>query len=270
MARKIEKKICTCCGKELQLKEFYKSASTMYDGKLPICKNCLADRFNQLLANYEGKINQAGKHICYNLDLFYDEGLYLECASKDNFVGEYMRLLATKNRRDKTSLNNLIVEGEIKEISLDDGIVTEELVDFWGEGYTASEYRKLEKKYKMYSDHYPNKKLQEQEMIKQLCELDLMKESCRRSGDKNGYDKICTQIRKAMDDLRILPKQTGDDDEDFNVGHIAELIEYYEPIPMTTKEFDDVNHIEEYIERFMKKPFRRVFGLENRGDGSED
>ena len=64
-----------------------------------------------------------------------------------------------------------------------------------------------------------------------------------------GYDKICTQIRKAMDDLRILPKQTGDDDEDFNVGHIAELIEYYEPIPMTTKEFDDVNHIEEYIER---------------------
>ena len=57
MARKIEKKICTCCGKELQLKEFYKSASAMYDGKLPICKNCLADRFNQLLANYEGKIN---------------------------------------------------------------------------------------------------------------------------------------------------------------------------------------------------------------------
>ena len=52
MARKIEKNICTCCGKELQLKEFYKSASTMYDGKLPICKNCLADRFNQLLANY--------------------------------------------------------------------------------------------------------------------------------------------------------------------------------------------------------------------------
>ena len=75
-----------------------------------------------------------------------------------------------------------------------------------------------------------------------------MKESCRRSGDKNGYDKICTQIRKAMDDLRILPKQTGDDDEDFNVGHVAELIEYYEPIPTTTKEFDDINEkVDEHI-----------------------
>ena len=68
MARKIEKKICTCCGKELQLKEFYKSASTMYDGKLPICKNCLADRYNTLLTTYEGSSIDAFKHLMMNLD----------------------------------------------------------------------------------------------------------------------------------------------------------------------------------------------------------
>ena len=69
MARKIEKKICTCCGKELQLKEFYKSSSELYtDGKLPICKECFNERFSKLLNLYDGKINDAWKHLCYNLD----------------------------------------------------------------------------------------------------------------------------------------------------------------------------------------------------------
>ena len=54
------------------------------------------------------------------------------CCGKDNFVGEYMRLLATKDRRDKTSLNNSVHDNrEMNEIALDDGIITEEIVDFF-------------------------------------------------------------------------------------------------------------------------------------------
>ena len=69
MARKIEKKICTCCGKELQLKEFYKSASTMYDGKLDylgsystkeeafqVYKNYKEKVIKEVIDSYEGRI----------------------------------------------------------------------------------------------------------------------------------------------------------------------------------------------------------------------
>ena len=213
MARKIEKKICTCCGKELQLKEFYKSSSELYtDGKLPICKECFNERFSKLLNLYDGKINDAWKHLCYNLDMFYDEQLYLSCCGKDNFVGEYMRLLATKDRRDKTSLNNSVHDNrEMNEIALDDGIITEEIVDFWGEGFSAKEYMRLERKYKKYTKHYPSESLQEQEIIKNLCELEIMRENCRRNGKTSEYDKVTTQIRKSMDDLNenILDATSG-------------------------------------------------------------
>jgi hypothetical protein len=98
-----------------------------------------------------------------------------------------------------------------------------------------------------------------------------MKENCRRTGDRNGYDKISTQIRKTMEDLRVLPKQ-AEEEQTNNLGYIIELIEYNEPIPMKHKEFDDVNGIEKLIERTFIRPFKRVFGLKDRteGDSNED
>lgn len=266
---KVSKKTCSCCEKELRQQDFYRSNSKLYsDGKLPICKSCFNSRFEELLTTYNGDINAAFRHLLMNFDIYYQEELYLQCSSKENFIGEYMRMCgSTKERKDKTSLNNKMEVKEIKEVSLEDGVVTQELVDFWGSGYTFYEYTTLERKYKMYSEHYPNKRLQEQEMIKQLCELDIMKENCRKSGDKNGYDKICTQIRKTMDDLRVLPKQSGEDEEELTLGNIIRMIEYEEPIPMTTPEFNDVNKIEQIMSKYFVTPFKRVLGLKNKEVG---
>ena len=266
MARKIEKKICTCCGKELQLKEFYKSSSELYtDGKLPICKECFNERFSKLLNLYDGKINDAWKHLCYNLDMFYDEQLYLSCCGKDNFVGEYMRLLATKDRRDKTSLNNSVHDNrEMNEIALDDGIITEEIVDFWGEGFSAKEYMRLERKYKKYTKHDPSESLQEQEIIKNLCELEIMRENCRRNGKTSEYDKVTTQIRKSMDDLNVLPSkmQKYGEDDDVVPGVLIYKIERHEPIPDKHEEFNDVDKIKWLVDRYLARPLRLFFGME--------
>lgn len=272
MARKAEKIICNCCSKELRVSEFYKSNSklNLVTGKLPICKSCLQDRYNELLTIYEGNSNDAWRHICFNLDIFYDENLYIECSSKDNFIGEYFRLLSTKDRKDKTSLNNTLKNGDVNDIALEDGVINSELIDFWGEGYSASEYNRLERKYKKYTKHYPNKRLQEQEILKQLAELDLMKEKCRVGGDKSGYDKISTQIRKTMEDLNVLPKQLADDEEELTLGNIIKMIEYEEPIPMTSPEFDDVNKIEKIMDKYFITPFKRVLGLKNKDFGDID
>lgn len=267
---KVNKKVCTACENEKRIGEFYKSASKLHsDGKLNICKDCTMKHYEELLSAYDGDTNSSWKHLCYNLDIFYDEDLYLKCSVKDNFIGEYMRLLATKDRRNKTSVNNLI-SGEIKEVTLDEGSISEDLIDRWGAGYSLSEYRKLEKKYKTYLEHYPNKRLQEQEILKQLAELDLMKEQCRVSGDRNGYDKISTQIRRTMEDLNVLPKQSSDDDEQMTLGNIIKMIEYEEPIPMTSLEFDDVNRIEEIMEKYFISPFKKVLGLKNKDIGAKD
>lgn len=271
---KVEKKSCTKCGESKRLGDFYKSNSELNsDGKTSICKQCVQDRYETLLTIYEGKSMSAFKHLLFNLDEFFSEELYNECVMKDGtkFIGEYFKVVnRDKNYRENTSLNNTLESNETKDVQLEDGVISEDLIDKWGEGYTTSEYRKLERKYKIYSEHYPNKRLQEQEILKQLVELDVMKEKCRVGGDKNGYDKISTQIRKTMEDLNVLPKQSADDEDQLTLGKIIKMIEEEEPIPETNEEFDDVNKIEFVMEKYFIKPFKQVLGLKNKDFGESN
>lgn len=276
MVKKIEHMTCARCGESLRLAEFYKSNSHLYRGnnnKLTICKKCVQETYQILLVRYNGSSIDSFKHLCMNLDIYFDEVVYMQCLSKGNsFIGEYFTKINNKKEyRDLTSMNNSINDQTShKTLSVEDGVISQELCDFWGEGYTVKEYLKLENKYKTYSEHYPNKRLQEQEIIKQLCELEVMKENCRKNGDRNGYDKICTQIRKTMDDLRILPKQSVDEDTQMTVGAIIKMIEYNEPIPDKHEEFNDINGIEELIDKYFVKPFKRVFGLANKEFGEDN
>lgn len=255
-------------------RDFYRSASKLYkfsNERIPICKKCLLEYYDELLGVYDGNSNSAFRHWCMTFSVYYNETLYLQCVDKDNFMGEYMRVISsTKQYRDCSSLNNKLPEGKIDIVELDDGKITSEYIDKWGEGYKANEYMKLESKYKMYSEHYPSKRLQEQEILKQLAELDLMKEKCRISGDRTGYDKISTQIRRTMEDLNVLPKQSVDDNEKLTLGNIIKMIEYEEPIPMTSEEFNDVNKIEKIMNKYFVTPFKQVLGLKNKDFGDID
>ena len=269
MARE-EKIKCTCCCEDKRPRDFYKSASELNKatGKMSICKDCLADRFNKLLNYYEGDIKSALRHLLMNIDAYYSDEIFIECSKKDdiNFLGEYFRLLARKDTRDKTSSNNLIDSTEEnKKIIIDHEFIDNDIIEFWGEGYDSKEYVKLEKKYKKYTDHYPSETLQEQEIIRQLCELEVMKDKCRLSGDKNGYDKISTQIRKTMDDLNILPSkmQKYGEDKNITIGKLIEVIEKEEPIPDIHPEFEDIDKFKWMLDRYFINPFKKVFGLDS-------
>ena len=92
MARE-EKIKCTCCCEDKRPRDFYKSASELNKatGKMSICKDCLADRFNKLLNYYEGDIKSALRHLLMNIDAYYSDEIFIECSKKDdiNFLGEY-------------------------------------------------------------------------------------------------------------------------------------------------------------------------------------
>ena len=274
--KKTETLTCTRCGETMRMAEFYKGASHLYrsnNSRLHICKKCVNETYQILLVKYSGSSIDSFRHLCMVLDIYFDEQLYMQCVPKGNgLVGEYFtKVNNKKDFRDMTGLDNSINDKTVNQnVSVEDGIISQELCDFWGEGYSVKEYIRLESKYKTYSEHYPNKRLQEQEIIKQLCELEIMKENCRMNGDRNGYDKICTQIRKTMDDLRILPKQSVDENEQLTVGAIIKMIEYNEPIPDKHEEFNDINGIEELIEKYFVKPFKRVFGLANKEFGDDN
>ena len=274
MARKIEKKICTCCGKELQLKEFYKSASTMYDGKLPICKNCLADRYNTLLTTYEGSSIDAFKHLMMNLDEYFDQELYDTCVMKYgiNFIGEYMRLVnGTKERRDKTSLNNNLSTSETRDVALHDGtVVSEDLILRWGRNRKKDDYLLLEKRYKQKLEDYPSDKPAEKAIIRSMCLLELDIEDARVKDKKN-----VPQLEKALADkfkqLGINPSDNSMYDEQsiLMFGTMMETFENEKPIMDKQDLYKDVDGMNYYWYRNLVVPTMKAWEMAD-GDYSLD
>lgn len=274
MARKIEKKICTCCGKELQLKEFYKSASTMYDGKLPICKNCLADRYNTLLTTYEGSSIDAFKHLMMNLDEYFDQELYDTCVMKYgiNFIGEYMRLVnGTKERRDKTSLNNNLSTSETRDVALDDGtVVSEDLILRWGRNRKKDDYLLLEKRYKQKLEDYPSDKPAEKAIIRSMCLLELDIEDARVKDRKS-----VPQLEKALADkfkqLGINPSDNSMYDEQsiLMFGTMMETFENEKPIMDKQDLYKDVDEMNYYWYRNLVVPTMKAWEMAD-GDYSLD
>jgi len=267
---KVEKFKCTQCGSEKYLtRDFYKSSSKMNGdtNRMNICKNCVQDKYDYYLTKYSGDAELALKHTCLNLDSYFSEPLFIECGKTDgNFLGEYFRKLnVEKATRDKTSADNSVLSEESnKMISIDDTLINQEVVDFWGESYSSKEYTKLEKKYRKYTKHYPSETLQEQEIIKNLCELEIMRENCRVNNKHNDFDKLSTQIRKAMEDLNVLPSKMqkyGNNDK-ITPGQLILEVEQTEPIPSKHPEFIDVDKIQWMINRYIVRPLKLFFGIE--------
>ena len=66
-------KQCTCCGEIKTYSNFYKSQSPMYkhDQKLPICKQCVEDIYNENLLHYKDEEKALYKTL-FSLDIYFD------------------------------------------------------------------------------------------------------------------------------------------------------------------------------------------------------
>lgn len=273
MARKAEKIICNCCSKELRVSEFYKSNSklNLVTGKLPICKSCLQDRYNELLTIYEGNSNDAWRHICFNLDIFYDENLYIECSSKDNFIGEYFRLLSTKDRKDKTSLNNTLKNGDVNDVTLGDGnIINEDIITRWGRNRKYEDYMLLEKRYKQKIEDYPSKKPAEKSILRSMCLLELDIEEARVS-DKKSVPALEKTLSDKFKQLGINPSDDKMYDEQSMLmfGVIMGIIENDYPVMDEQGIYKDVDGMNWYWYRNLIVPTMKAWDMAN-GDYSLD
>lgn len=276
MPKKETKMKCTgVCGKEKQItRDFYKSASDLYEGsygRIPICKECISNRYNKLLSLYDGESNLAFKHLLLNIDTYYDESLYIQCIEKDNFMGEYMRLISgTKDRREKTSLNNKLDIDGIKDVKLEDGIISEELILRWGRGRKKDDYILLEKRYNQKIKDYPSKKPAEKSIIRSMCLLELDIEEARIS-DK----KIVPSLEKALTDkfkqLGINPSDNSMYDEQsmLKFGVIMGIIENDYPIVDKQGIYKDVDDMHYYWYRNLIVPTMKAWDMAD-GDYSLD
>lgn len=70
---------CLKCGLEYNVGDFYNSNSNVYkdiNGKLPICKNCLTDIYNEML-DITNDIELAVKTSCMKTDVYYNQKIFI-------------------------------------------------------------------------------------------------------------------------------------------------------------------------------------------------
>lgn len=269
MAKKIK---CTCCGLEkTNTREFYASNSYLYKdvGRIPTCKSCVEEKYNVIVNKFKNKKISAMK-IFQSIDVYFDEELFdstiIKYPDDNKWIGEYMRIINSNAKyKGKTSEDNIEVEIPIvKNTNIIEDIEDEtdyELIDKWGER-DAKDYKRLERKYKKYSKKYPSDDLEQQVIIRSICELELEKEVCRKDKNYTNFVALDKQISAKMAELDVIPSKKKKYDEDSNVtfGTIMRIFEQEEPVVDAQGIYKDVDFIEKYWNRTFIKPFAMAWG----------
>lgn len=282
------KMVCVKCGEEKnKTKEFYISRSKLYgnnEGRIPLCKKCIIERFESLKELYQDDI-KALYHLCMNFDVYFSKDLAdsayaqsskegIDCVAKIYFqkvnsLAQYRSKSSIDSDYiildEKVNYNRELTEEEILEIEDSDVfVVTPKIRKRWGRGYTNEDYEELEDFYEEYKnnlDHENN--FMKLEIIREMCTIKHIRDKAKRDGDYKTAREYSDLLSKKMTDANLKPSQQkvfGEADEDV-YSMKMKIIENERPICSPLPEFIDVDGFWKYINRHMIKPFANALGL---------
>lgn len=278
---------CICCGRDLNLKEFYSSNSDIYKSfeKIPYCKDCLDDIYQKYYDKYHGlgytnPDRKAVDRICMFLDVYYSDKIFDSAVKKFNenynspIIVLYIQRAKLKPYKDK-DYDDTILE-RYKAVKDSESVVSiyndqdikignniDNAIKIFGGGFSNDDYIFL---YDQYSDwiarHECDTKAKE-ELIKQICftQLELLKANRSGSDTKD----LNFTLTKLMDAAKLQPKQNvGDTTADNQTfGTLIDKWETTRPVPEVDDELKDVDKIGVYIDVFFRGHLSKMMGLKN-------
>ena len=153
--------ICTKCGIAYPNRKynFPVSYAESYKGTgyIPICKKCLESMYEKYLSQC-GDSKAATRQICRKLDLYWNDAIYENVAKKSSphsLISRYVAKLNHVSTAGKSYDDTLMDEGTLWKTSTTmaaqrgDGVpvpVTDEVMAFWGSGYSPDTYERLEQR----------------------------------------------------------------------------------------------------------------------------
>lgn len=280
---------CMCCNNELSAKEFYDSDSKFHrsTGKIPYCKDCLDDFYNDYFKQYTtlGYANpdrKAIERICMLLDLYYSDKIFDSALSKLNdntgatIVSMYFKGVKLYQYRKKNYDTTIIEKAKFvnnndsamsiyTEQDSDNNHSIEEAKKLFGAGFDNNDYIEL---YNQYCDwtarHECNTKAQE-EVFKNICLTQWQLSKAIKSGDTGNAKDLSTQLQKWLDTGKLQPKQNAGDavSDAQTFGTLIDKWENTRPIPEIDEELQDVDKIGLYIDVFFKGHLSKMMNLKN-------
>jgi hypothetical protein len=281
------KKTCACCGKsKARNVGFYLSHSNLYranDGRMAICKDCLFERYKELLLKYEDDEIKAIYHLCMNLDVYFNKELVessFKQEGRSNKPESLLKVYLTKVNSlmqykgmnsigsDFVALEDYIVkeqndEQEEKEIE-EEKIITKDIKRRWGREYTDEECLLLEEYYEDYYNNYNHDNdYAKLDIVKEVCGFRLIIARAKREKDNKTIKEFTSLISQRMADAELKPsqqKKIGEADDDM-YSRKLKVLERTEPVIDRLEEYKDVDGFWKYINKHMIKPFAMALGL---------
>jgi hypothetical protein len=278
---------CTCCGHKYKKQEtnFSASKSPIYKGNngyLSICRNCIAELYEQYVKFYDGDEDAAAERICQITDMYFDKDIWAMSrkisnrseGKPRNRVSVYVSRLNLRAASGATTYSDTLVRQweadvenaeTVEEVEQNEDIeVPVETVKRFGTGFKEGEYQALQDEYDSWVTKYgePEDKRQE-ELYVTICYMKLNLQKATRS-DAGGVGALANSykqlIEAATTEIEDRKRKVEAEMELKPLGVLYRDIEQFTPAEFykDKKLYKDFDYLKEYIERFMKRPLKNL------------
>lgn len=267
--------VCRKCGRAYgALRGYFPvSYAALYKGTgfLPYCKSCFDDMYLTYLSMCNDE-RKAARQMCRKLDLYWNDNMFdaaLRQHASRSVMACYLTKINAVKQSGKCYDDTLIEEGvlwetprryeylakkeeervkreeeqhkaEEEEIEIPD-----EVVAFWGPGYTPSMYQELEQRLAYWKSRLPDSEdmdIGTEALIRQICPLEISINRDRSAGKP--VDKSINALNTLIGSANLKPVQRKEDQdadlENMPLGVGIQKWEFDRPLPATPDKLKDV------------------------------
>lgn len=287
--------VCFKCGLAYSRRKGYFSVSYAIQhkgvGYLPICKDCVDNMYNQYLARCDNNSESAVRQMCRKLDIYWSKKLYEAVKIKTtsrSMMTQYLAKLANGAKTvGKCYDDTLSEEGTLWEfagfteepeqpaetepaISEEELLkdIPDEVIAFWGTGYTADMYTQLEQRRSYWMSKFPGDfdlDIGTEAIIRQICSLELDINRDRAAGKP--IEKSVTALNTLLGSMNLKPVQKRQEELDAGINNTPMGVWLYKyeqkrPLPDIDDSLKDVNGIKKYVFTWMGH-LCKMLGIKN-------
>ncbi len=284
--------ICTKCGISYGRRKgnFPVNYGLLYKGigYVSVCKDCIDTMYNGYLSQCNNA-KDAVRQMCRKLDLYWNDKVFEAVERKNTthtIMTSYIAKINTVTYSGKSYDDTLAEEGTLwlwkpqREIQYIEDIVPEneehldateeipeEVIAFWGTGYTPEMYTDLEQRRSYWMSRFPpdyELDIGTEAIIRQICSLELDINRDRAAG--RAVDKSVNALNTLLGSASLKPAQKkGDADAliyNTPMGVWIDRFEFKRPIPEDETE-EDTNYLKKYILAWFSGHISKMFGFKN-------
>lgn len=271
--KEITEQLCTCCGetKKINSTNFYKSYSVLYrnniENRMTICKECLLKLADEFQNTFNSE-NRALYELCKLLDTYYEKSLFesaktqAEKQKSNVFQIYFQKALSLPQYRNKRFLDSESFDQkqDYEEMSENIG---RDLLEFWGVGYSQSEYDFLEKEYTNLTTRYECDSYVLEVLFQEIANQRLDIKKKRENG--TSVDKELKTLQDLLGSANIKPVQESNAlaSEQVTFGTLIKKYENEKPIPEPLGEWKDADWIKKYVLTWFLGHFSKMTGAKN-------